>query len=98
MQRTDGRGVGTAFVQGKPACNSNSQLFSPDGVTVYSYGAHWPIAAWIDNELVMHKEKRSVTTSKHTSYIRTAAAYLGLPIKWVETRRELLALQGKAFL
>ncbi len=68
MTRTDGRGVGRAFAQGRPAKNSNGQLFT-DGHTVYSYGHHWPIAAWRNGELHINDGRYSVTTSKHRSFV-----------------------------
>lgn len=98
MLRTSNRGVADAFAQRRAAINSNGQMFSPDGVTLYSYGAHWPIAAWIKGECVFHSERCSVTTSKQTSFARGAAAIAGVPVRTVPTRRDLLAEQGKAFL
>lgn len=98
MLRTDNRGVASAFAQHRAATNFNGQFFSPDGVTLYSYGEHWPVAAWIDGTCVFHNERCSVTTSKQTSYARAAVAYQGITPDNVETRRELMARQGKAFL
>lgn len=98
MLRTDNRGVARAFAERRAATNSNNQFFSPDGIILYSYGHHWPVAAWIDGTCVFHNERRSVTTSKQTGYARGAAAIAHVPTATVETRKELMALQGKAFL
>jgi len=98
MLRTDNRGVARAFARQQAATNSNNQFYSPDGVTLYSYGAHWPIAVWHKGVCYFHRERHSVTTSKHTSLARGAAAMARIPWSTVETRRDLMALQGKAFL
>lgn len=77
MFRTDNRGVAKAFADGRAAINSNGQLFSPDGRIIYSYGAHWPIAAWVDGKLHVNRDRYGVTTSKHTSYVLGALAITG---------------------
>ncbi len=68
MLRTTNRGVAQRFAKGLPAVNSNGQYFSPDGVTLYSYGAHWPLAKWIDGKFHVNDERYSATTSKHRSF------------------------------
>lgn len=69
MLRTNNRGVAAAFANRRPATNSNGQFFSPDGITLYSYGAHWPVARWHDGQLHVNDGKYSVTTSKHRSFM-----------------------------
>ncbi len=68
MLRTNNRGVAARFAQGLPAVNSNGQFFSPDGVTLYSYGANWPLARWVDGKFHINDARYSVTTSKHRSF------------------------------
>ena len=68
MLRTNNRGVAARFAYGLPAVNSNGQFYSPDGVTLYSYGAHWPLAKWIDGKFHVNDARYSVTTSKHRSF------------------------------
>jgi len=68
MLRTNNRGVASAFARQEAATNSNGQFFSPDGRTLYSYGAHWPLAAWINGRFHINDARYSVTTSKHRSF------------------------------
>ena len=68
MQRTTGRGVGLAFAEKRSATNSTGQLYT-DGRIIYSYGNHWPLAAWIDGKLHLNDNRYSVTTSKHRSFV-----------------------------
>lgn len=68
MLRTSNRGVAAAFARQEAAVNSNGQYFSPDGRTLYSYGAHWPLAAWRNGQLHINDVRYSVTTSKHRSF------------------------------
>ena len=73
-KRTDNRGVAQRFAQREEATNSNGQYFST-GDVLYSYGRHWPIAAWIMNDatgriqLHINNAKYGTTTSKQTSYM-----------------------------
>lgn len=73
-KRTDNRGVAQRFAQREEATNSNGQYFST-GDVLYSYGRHWPIAAWIMNEetgriqLHINNDRYGVTTSKQRSYM-----------------------------
>lgn len=75
-KRTNGRGVAEAFARQQPATNSNDQFYT-DGRTAWSYGAHWPLAHWNGGRVFVNTDKRSVTTSKHLSYVRAALAYAG---------------------
>ena len=87
MLRTNNRGVAQAFAERRPATNSNGQFYSPDGITLYSYGDHWPIARWVDGECVFHQERYGIPTSKHTSF-----AFAAVPrafIHTVPTRNDL---------
>lgn len=67
MQRADNRGVALAWANQQAAMNSNGQYYT-DGRVLYSYGPHWPLAAWVDGRPVICDEKYSVTTSKHRSF------------------------------
>lgn len=68
MQRTNGRGVAQAFADMQDAVNSNGQFYT-DGRVIYSYGQHWPIAAWIKGELHLNDDRYGTTTSKHRSFV-----------------------------
>ena len=50
-----------------------SRMFT-DGVTVYSYGTHWPIATKINDgrQILFNTSKNSPSTSRHTSYVDRA--------------------------
>lgn len=74
MLRTNNRGVAARFANGLPAVNSNGQFFSPDGITLYSYGAHWPLAKWIDGKFHVNDGRFSATTSKHRSFAISGVA------------------------
>ncbi len=67
MLRTNNRGVALAFARKRAARNSNGQFYT-DGHTLYSYGPHWPVAAWDGSTLHLNDGKYSVTTSKHRSF------------------------------
>lgn len=67
MKRTNNREVARRFAEGLPAVNSNGQYYT-DGRVLYSYGPHWPVAAWINGRLHLNDDKHSVTTSKHRSF------------------------------
>lgn len=71
--RTDNRGVAHAFARKNAATNSNGQFYT-NGKVLYSYGAHWPLAAWIDGKLYVNDARYSVTTSKHRSFACAALA------------------------
>lgn len=72
MLRTDNRGVARAFAERRAATNSNGQFFSPDGNVIYSYGPHWPLAAWVNSGLHINDDRYSTTTSKHRSFVISA--------------------------
>jgi len=61
--------VARAFANGSSLTAGNMYT---DGNVVYSYGAHWPIAARTDKGIVLNTDKYGVTTSCHTSCVRSA--------------------------
>lgn len=67
MLRTNNRGVAAAFVKRQAAVNSSGQYYT-DGETLYSYGIHWPVAAWVGGRLHINDDRYSTTTSKHRSF------------------------------
>jgi len=67
MLRTTNRGVAAAFAKQQAAVNSNGQFYT-DGRVLYSYGEHWPVAAWINGRLHVNDARYSTTTSKHRSF------------------------------
>lgn len=67
MKRTTSNQIGYCFAAGKAAQNSNGQLYT-DGRVIFSYGPHWPLAAWIDGRLHVNDDRFSPTTSKHRSF------------------------------
>ena len=62
-----------AFVAGAKS-GKGSNLFFENGI-IYSYGTHFPMARFVGDTIVMHKEKYSQSTSKHQSYLRRAIEY-----------------------
>ncbi len=65
--------------------NPGRSLYFIQG-TLYSYGAHFPLAViTAPNEVTITTRKYSVTTSKHTSAVCYAASVAGYTI----TREEL---------
>jgi len=48
--------------------------------TIYSYGSHYPLAAIIDNVLLINSYNYSVTTSKQRSYVLYALVGKGFMI------------------
>lgn len=61
--------VARAFLFGKKLRGTN--MFST-GDIIYSYGTHWPIAVRIGDICYVNTSKTSVSTSKHTSYVKSA--------------------------
>lgn len=76
-----------AFVAGAKS-GKGSNLFFEDGV-IYSYGRHFPMARFVGDTIVMHKEKYSQSTSKHQSYLRRAIEYGGRDYIYVDTIKEM---------
>lgn len=57
--------------QNKQSAKGSNFYF--EGKTIYSYGAHFPIATWYDkNTVFFTTNSYSVTTSKHITYTRRA--------------------------
>lgn len=49
-----------------------SRMFT-DGITVWSYGTHWPLATWISrDEVLLNVDKYSSSTSNHFGYVKQA--------------------------
>ena len=61
--------VARAFLFGEKLRGTN--MFST-GDIIYSYGTHWPIAVRVGDEYYVNTSKTSVSTSKHTSYVKSA--------------------------
>lgn len=74
MKRVPSNKVAEFWIHGKAAQNSNKQFFSPDGVTLYSYGKHYVVAHRLPKQgiVLVNTTKVSPTTSKHSSYARRA--------------------------
>jgi hypothetical protein len=80
MLRTDNRGVAKAFAEHREAINSNGQYYTGregGNLVLYSYGKHWPVAAWINGQLHINDDRYGVTTSKHRSYMIGAMVRFG---------------------
>ena len=45
--------------------NASAKHLYTDGSVLYSYGTHFPIAAWAGNTLLVNQDKYSVTSSCH---------------------------------
>jgi hypothetical protein len=64
-----------AFMDQEPF-NKNNII--TDGMTIYSYGRHFPMAVKLDNgDIVVNEERYSVTTSKHQGALRTVLGICG---------------------
>ncbi len=60
--------VTKAWKEGKK--RKGNSMFT-DGITVYSWGEHFPIATKIGNKILFNSDKYSNSTSKHQSYTRS---------------------------
>lgn len=63
----------------KPKGKASALYF--EGRVMYSYGAHWPLAVLKDGVAYVNSDKRSVTTSQHTTAVRYALAMEGWQIE-----------------
>ena len=66
------REVARAFWERRPASARN--LYT-DGTIIYSYGPHWPLAAWHRGRVLLCHVSRSVSTNRHAALVR--AAFIG---------------------
>ena len=64
--------VADAFAMGYSA--KSNKMFT-DGVTIYSYGYHSPIAKKVGVYVLFNRTHYSTTTSKHQSHVRRAIRY-----------------------
>ena len=61
--------VADAWAMGHRA--NGNHMFT-DGVTIYSYGYHFPIATRVNGYVLYNRTYYSATTSKHQSHVRRA--------------------------
>lgn len=64
--------VANAWAMGYSAKSNN--MFT-DGVTIYSYGYHFPIATRVNGHVLYNRTYYSSTTCKHQSHVRRAIRY-----------------------
>ena len=71
----------------KPFTNSNDQLYgewvTPDTYAVFSYGPHWPLYICRKNVWFANSDKRSVTTTRHSSYAYPQKRTFGRSCQWM---------------
>jgi hypothetical protein len=67
--------VAQAFANGSRKAQGNNLYI--EGDSIYSYGPHFPIATRRPEGVLLTTEKYSPTTSKHTTYVKTALADVG---------------------
>ena len=60
-----------SFVNNHAMKGKGSRMFI-DGDTIYSYGYHFPIALRRNGVMYVNEDSYSSSTSKHTSYVRSA--------------------------
>ncbi len=70
MRRTNTGDVMYQFARGEACRNHTGSLFSPDGITLFSYGDHFPVARFDRGRLIVNDGKASVTTSRQQSALR----------------------------
>lgn len=72
MKRVASKEVARLWINGKAAQNGNKQFYSPDGVTLYSYGEHYVVAHQLPKQgiVLVNSSKVSPTTSRHCSFAR----------------------------
>ncbi len=63
-----------AFLDGKSFNRSN---IITDGQTIYSYGAHFPMARKDGDVIYVNTDKYSVTTSKHQGALHVVLSIMG---------------------
>lgn len=74
--RRESRYLGAwAFVDGRTFSRAN---IITDGQTIYSYGAHFPMARKLsDGTITVNVDRYSMTTSKHQGALRTVLGICG---------------------
>lgn len=77
MTPTNNPDVVYRFARGEAGRNSTGSLFSPDGITLFSYGDHFPLARFEGKRLVVNDAKASVTTSCQQTLLRAELARSG---------------------
>jgi len=76
---TTNKGVAEAFARHESA---RAEHMSADGVAVFSYGSHFPIAVWLgDRALLWNVNRYSVTTMKQKALVLAALPYNVLVIE-----------------
>ena len=55
-------------------------LLTNDG-TLYSYGLHWPLAAWNGDEVCVNGDRRSQKSTIHVGLITQALTKAGIPFR-----------------
>ena len=64
--------VADAWAMGHRAKSNN--MFT-DGVTIYSYGYHFPIATRVNGYVLFNRTHYSTTTSRHQNHVKRAMRY-----------------------
>lgn len=77
------KALAQAFAEGASKGRSNNMFI--EGTTIYSYGYHWPLATWSQDDqgnpvVYLNANRRSVTTTNHTSYVRQALLSAGVNV------------------
>jgi len=74
--------VAAQWADGKRGTGKN---MSSDGLAVYSYGSHFPIAVWLNERrtrAAFNNDNYSVSTCKHQGHVRSVLNY-GVDITFV---------------
>lgn len=70
------RSVAEAFIHHKQA--KGSHMYT-DGMSIWSYGSHFPIGSWRGNKVLVTTDKYSRSTSNHQSKLRYAISSNAIP-------------------